>query len=92
MQSKFIFGCLEVKRRACEIPFAKSIVYSDVELDKRGQSYESFFCSKNAENLSLEIADGHSHWQILNVLRTLITRNYENKKLKIGCRKKLQEK
>ena len=34
MPSTFIFGCLELKRRTCEIPFPKSIVYSDVVLDK----------------------------------------------------------
>ena len=48
MPSKFIFGCLELKRRSCEIPSPKSIVYNDVVLDKLGQSYESFFPSKNA--------------------------------------------
>ena len=37
------FGCLELKWRSCEIPFPKSIVYSDVVLDKLGQGYESFF-------------------------------------------------
>ena len=34
MQYRFIFGCLELKKRSCEIPFPKNIVYSDVVLDK----------------------------------------------------------
>ena len=49
MPSTFIFGCLELNRRSCENPFPKSIVYSDVELDKLPQTYMSFFPRKNAE-------------------------------------------
>ena len=38
MPSTFIFGCLDIKRRSCEIPFPKGIVYSDAVFDdKLGQ-------------------------------------------------------
>ena len=47
MPSTLIFGCLKLKMRFCEIPFARSIVYSDIGLDKLWQSYKSFFPSKN---------------------------------------------
>ena len=47
MPSTFIFGCLELKRRSCKIPFPKSIVYSDLVLDKLGQSCMSFLPRKN---------------------------------------------
>ena len=50
MPSMFFSGCLELKKKSCEIPFPRSIVYNDVELEKLGQSYESFFSSKNAES------------------------------------------
>ena len=49
MPSKSIFDCIKLKMRFCEIPFPKSIVYSDVVLDKQQQRYESFFPSINAE-------------------------------------------
>ena len=32
------------------MPSSKNIVYSDVVLDKLGQSYKSFFPSRNAES------------------------------------------
>ena len=50
MPFMFIFGCLELKRRFCEIPFPKSIVYTDVVLDKRGKNYKFLFLSKNAKS------------------------------------------
>ena len=43
MPSTFIFGGLKLKVRFYEIPFPKSIVYSDVVLDKLRQRYKSFF-------------------------------------------------
>ena len=50
MPSTLIFDCLEFKRRSCEIPFPKSIVYSVVVLDKLGQSQKIIFSSENAES------------------------------------------
>ena len=50
MPSKFIFDRLKIKKRFCDIPFPKTLVYSDVVLDKLGQSYKAFFLSKNAES------------------------------------------
>ena len=61
MPSTFIFGCLELEKRFCEISFPKNVVYSDVVLDKLGQSNKSFFPSKNAESVTLKVADEHSH-------------------------------
>ena len=55
MQSTFILACLELKRRSCYIPFPKSIVYSDVVLEKVGQSNKSLFPRKNAESQTLKI-------------------------------------
>ena len=62
MPSTFIFGGLESKKRSWEIPFPKSTVCSDVMLDKVGLSYKSFFPSKNADSLTLKVADGRPHW------------------------------
>ena len=61
MPSIFIFGRLELKKRSCEIPFLKSIVYSDVVLDKLGLMYTSkiFFLAKNLESQTMTVADGH---------------------------------
>ena len=48
MPFTLIFGCLELKKRSCQLPFPKSIVCSDVVLDNQGQNYKSFFPGKNA--------------------------------------------
>ena len=44
------FWLPKILERFCEIPLLKSIVYSDVMLDKLRQKYKSFFPSKNAES------------------------------------------
>ena len=54
MPSTFIFGCLELKRRSCEIPFSKTIVYSDALLEKLGEIYKSIFPSRNRGKLNSE--------------------------------------
>ena len=59
-----IFGCLELKKRASKIQFPKSIIYSDVVLDKLGQSYKSFVLSKNGESSTHKVSDAHSYWQV----------------------------
>ena len=46
MPSTLIFGCLELKGRSFEIPFPKSLVYSDEMLGKLGESFESFFSNE----------------------------------------------
>ena len=69
-QFTFVFGRLEIKRRSCEIPFPKSVVYNDAVLNKLEESYKSFFPSKMAESY-LQVVDGHSHWQVLKVSRLL---------------------
>ena len=71
MPSTFIFGCLELKKRSCETPIPKSIVYSDVLSVKLGPRYKSFFPSKNAESYVLKLADGLSHWQVLKLSKPL---------------------
>ena len=43
------FWLPKIEMKFCEIPFPKSIVYSDVVLDKLWQWYKSLFPSKNAE-------------------------------------------
>ena len=50
MPSTFIFGCLKLKMRFCEIAFPKSIVNGDVLLDKLRQSYKFSFPDKYAES------------------------------------------
>ena len=50
MPSTFIFDCLKSKMRFREIPFPKSIVYSDVNLDKLRQRFKSFIPSINTES------------------------------------------
>ena len=72
MPSTFIFVCLKLKNRSCEFPFPKSIVYSDVVVDKLGQRYKSLLPRKNPENKTLKVADGHSQWHVLKFSRPLI--------------------
>ena len=87
MPSTFIFGCLKLKTRFCEIPFPKSIIYSDVVLSKLGHSYESSFPSQNSESWTPKCADGHFHcWQSFpKFSRPLITRSLVHKELKNVC-------
>ena len=54
MPSTFIFCWLELKWRSCDIPFPKSIVYSDVLLDKLGQVDLVFLSQQNREKLNTE--------------------------------------
>ena len=62
MPSMFIFGCPELKKRFCEIPFPKSIVYSDAVLDNLRQRYKSIFPSKYSESQTLKSADELCPW------------------------------
>ena len=53
MPSSFNFWLPKIKKEilwSCDISFLKIIVYSDVVLDKLGQSYKSIFPSKIAES------------------------------------------
>ena len=88
MPSTFIFGCLKLKMRFLEIPFPKSIVYSDLALDKLRQRYESFFSIKNAETLTMKVADVHAPCvlQFSKLLGTMFIR-----KRKLFVEKKFQE-
>ena len=60
MLSTFFFGCLELKRRFSEIPFPKSIVLSDLVLDKLRHRYKSFSRSLDEDNSTVNVADGLS--------------------------------
>ena len=92
MPSTFVFGCLKLKRRFCEIPFRKSIVYSDVVLDKLRERYKSRLPSINAESCALRIADGFSPW-VLKFSRLLsFSEPMQRRNWMFFVGKKLQEK
>ena len=88
MPSALIFGCLKLKMRFCEIPFPKSIIYSDVVLDKLRQTDESFIPISAAESRTLKVADVLCPW-VMKFSRPKCTRKYVNKNLETLCRKKI---
>ena len=86
------FGCLELQRRPCEVPFPKNKVYSDVMLDKLEQSYRSFLSKKKKVDLwklLTGIPLGSESFQDLWITRnyTMYIRNW-----KLFVEKKFQEK
>ena len=53
MPPTFFFGCQQLKRKSCEIPFPKSVVYSDVLLEKLVQS-ANFLSQQKPRELKFE--------------------------------------
>ena len=92
MPSTFLLGCLGLKMIFCVIPFPKNIVYSDVVLDKLRQRYKSSFPSKNEENWTLKVTDGHSCWQVLKNSRLLNYSKLCKKEIESCLSKKNQRK